>query len=309
MWSSVDKGTVSLMDSNKYFVAVEEKLKPKVVSYIQAARDLVQHREQGIEYFREAADQLDSHFKKVSTAKIVGSVTAVGGGVLSIIGGGLLLGGVTAPLGIAFLATGAGIGAAGGITGAGASIGDLIQKKKEIKRANMWIHDGRELCQKLIQVYDELEAEINNMRRLYPEISVDSLISDCLDVDVDHFREPWHSAELTIQSWRDAMEIGTQGVADAFATGTRVVGAAVVGTVEATSEVGAAVSRVSVAAAGVAVGLSAAFMVVDLFILARTAYGVWKTGGKSELGNNLRAAADDFEIETKEIKGLSKLNT
>ena len=298
----------SVMDTNKYFTVVQETLRPKIVCYLQTVRELVQHREQGTDYFREAAEQLDSHFKKVSAAKIVGSVAAVGGGMVSIVGGGLLLGGVTAPLGIALLVTGAGVGAAGGITGAGASIGDLIHRKREIKRANQWIHDGRELCLKLIRMYDDLETEINKARRLYPEISVDDLISDCLNVDVDQFKEPWQNAGFTIKAWKDAIEIGTQGVADTFATGTRVVGAAVVGTVEATTEVGAAVSRVGVAAAGVAVGLSAAFMVVDLLILAKTAHGVWKSKGKSELGNNLRAAADDFELETEELKGLAKLN-
>ena len=50
---------------------------------------------------------------------------------------------MTAPLGIALLVTGAGVGAAGGITGAGASIGDLIHRKREIKRANQWIHDDQ----------------------------------------------------------------------------------------------------------------------------------------------------------------------
>ena len=172
----------------------KDELRLRISLYVQAARDLVQHRDQGMAWFREAADDLDKAFKRVAAAKIVGSSLGVAGGILSVVGGGLILGGVTAPAGIPILAVGAALGVGGGITGVGATIGDIVENRRALKRANEWIREGSELCKDLIKKHDDYRKKLNWIMQEYwkseeevIEITIGSIEKRSLEIKAHEF--------------------------------------------------------------------------------------------------------------------------
>ena len=272
-------------------------------------------------WFREAADDLDKAFKRVAAAKIAGSGIGIFGGVLGVVGGGLLLGGITAPAGIALLGIGAALGVGGGITGVGATIGDLVENKRTLKRANEWIRNGMDYNNALLRKYEAYHDLLHNTILPYNE-SEENAVKTALTYDRNHhdfgisqaydsFLRADRKIKNIIVDWRYAIELGAEAVATVFVTGSRVSGAVtrgVIGGVEAGAEAGAAVARVALqAAGGVVVGLSAVFMVVDLALIGKTAYDLKKNKEGTELANKLRKAADSMEEETAQLRPLAKL--
>ena len=153
--------------SQDFAAACQIDLSPKLQLYVQAARDLVQHRDIGMSWFREAAGDLDVAYKRVAAAKIVGSGLGIAGGILGVVGGGLLLGGVTAPAGIAVLGVSVGLGVGGGLTGVGATTGDIVNNRRTLKRANEWICQGSELCKELIKKHNDYHEELQGIMERY----------------------------------------------------------------------------------------------------------------------------------------------
>jgi hypothetical protein len=305
-----------------YIVLCQDVLKAKIVSYVQSARELVQHRDTGMETFEKAADDLEKAFAISSGLKIFGGGLSITGGILGVIGGGLLLGGVTAPAGIAVLATGAAIGITGGVTGASGTIGDIIKNRKELKMANSWMKDGAALCKSLMDRHDEFHRELDDIYETFHEAEVDIVRlamgnnengGDIAFFDVEAFQDADERTALNISEWRKALELGGQAVATAVLTGSRVTGAVARGAatgVEVGTETGAAVARTLVqAAGGVAVGLSAVFIAVDLALLGKVAYDLKKKKerGGTELSKQLRDAAHEFEMETEDLKPLADI--
>ena len=305
--------------SKGFTAKCQNDLKGKIVLYTQAARDLVQHRDIGMSWFREAADDLDKAFKRAAAAKIVGSGLGITGGVLGVVGGGLLLGGVTAPAGIVLLSVGAALGVGGGLTGVGATIGDIVENKRTLKRANDWIHQGKDHNEALLRKYDAYHNSLHHICLPYNE-SEENAVKTALtygkklrDFEIgpacDRFLRADKKIQPIISDWKNVIKLGAEATATAFVAGTRVAGAVtrgVVGGVEAGAEAGAAVARVALqAAGGVVVGLSAVFMVVDLALIGKTAYDLNKNKKGTELAKKLREAADEMEKETAELRPLA----
>ena len=268
-----------------------------------------------MEWFRKAAHDLDKAFKCVAVAKIAGSGLGIAGAVLSVVGGALLLGGVTAPAGIPLLVVGAVLGVGGGITGVGATIGDVVNNRRALKRANAWIRQGSELCRELIRRHDDYHEELDAIREQYgatEEEVIETTIGPNhrrihLEINDEEFRRADDQALLAITEWKKALEMGAEAMATAFVAGAITGG--VVGGVEAGAEAGAAVIRVArvavQATGGVVIGLSAVFVVVDLALIGKTAYDVKKNMKGTELANKLRQAADDMEKETAQLRPLA----
>ena len=267
-------------------------------------------------WFREAADDLDKAFKRVAAAKIAGSGLGIAGGVLSIVGGGLILGGITAPAGIPILVVGAALGVGGGITGVGATIGDVVNNRRALKQANEWIRQGSELCKDLIKKYNDYHETLDTIMKEHGK-SEEEIIKttigrnkkSSLEINAHELHRADKKVKYIISDWNRALEMGAEATATAFVAGTRVAGAVtrgVVGGVEAGAEAGAAVARVAVqAAGGVIIGLSAVFMVVDLALISKTAYDLNKNKKGTELAKKLRQAADDMEKETESLRPLA----
>ena len=293
---------------------VHHELKPRVCDCIQTAREIVRDRDEGMAYLREAADQMDKLCKDVLKAHIAGYSAGVVGSVLSVVGGGLILGGVTAAAGIPLLAVGATVAALGGVTNVGASISELVLKKKEVKRANEWVLQNQEYCQRLVDEFNDLEAEMDRAREVFPDWDFDDLLANVLDVDPDALGIALEEVKDTVSEWRKALELGADTAARLALNIVTPAGAAVATGVaegiEAGVETGATVARTAArAAAGVAVGLSAVFIVVDIALLAKTAYGLGKKErAGSALGQCLRGAAEQMEEETEVIRRLASLD-
>ena len=395
-----------------------EALADIIDSYIQAVNNLIQHRDKGIAYFREAADDIDRAFKRAAAAKITGSGLGIAGGILGIVGGGLLLGGVTAPAGIPLMAISAVFGVSGAITGVGATIGDAVENRIAVKRANEWIHTCSDLCKDVIEKHRIYHDELERICQCYGKSGEDVIIGlsierKGLEVDASLFQDADDKATLIITEWIKALDVGSEGIATAVASGTRVAGEVVRGAfsqgevitrvsgqggtltqvagqggtvtrvagqggtltrvagqggtvtrvagqggtltrvagqggtltrvagqggtltrvagqggtltrvagqggnltrvagqgatvtrgLSAGAETGAAVARVAVqATGGVVIALSAAFIVVDLVLIGKTAYDVNKNKKGTELGKWLREAADDIKRETEILR-------
>ena len=239
---------------------------------------------------------------------------------MSVVGGGLLLGGVKAPAGIALLGVGAALGVGGGITGVGATIGDVVKNRQTLKQANEWIRDGSELCRELIKKHDDYRKELDRIMEEYGkseeeviETTFGSNEKGSLEINAHEFHRADKEVKYIISDWNKTLEMGAEATATAFVAGTRVAGAVtrgVVSGVEAGAEAGTAVARVAVqAAGGVVIGLSAVFMVVDLALIAKTAYVLNKNKKGTELAKKLRQAADDMEEETAQLRPLANFST
>ena len=214
-------------------------LADKIDSYMGAVINLIQHRDKGIVYFREAVGDINRAFKRAGAAIITGSGLGIAGGIIGIVGRGLLLGRVTAPAGIPLLAIGTAFEVSGAITRVGATIGNTVENRKVVKRANQWLHTGRDLCRDVIKKHKIYHEELEKVTQRYEKCGKDAIIGlsierKGLDVDVRVFED----AESIITDWTKTYEVGSKGIA------TTVV-----------------------AAGGVVIGLSAACIVVDICIL------------------------------------------
>ena len=294
-------------------LVVEHELKPRVCACIRTASEVVRDRDRGMTYLREAAEQMNKVSKDVSIAHIAGYSAGIVGSVMSVVGGGLILGGVTAVAGIPILAVGATVAALGGVTNVGASISELVLKKKEVKRANEWILQNQQYCQRLVDEFNDFEAELDHAREVFPDWDFDGLLGDVLEVDADELGTLLVEVGGTISEWRKVLEMGSEAAARLALNVATPAGAAVATGVaegiEAGVETGATVARTAArAAAGLAVGLSAVFIVVDIALLAKTAYGLNQKEHKgTALGRCLNAAADQMQEETEVIRKLANL--
>ena len=282
--------------------------------YAQASHSVVQHRDTGQEYYREAANDLDKAFKLVAFAKIAGSSMGVTAGVLGVVGGGLLLGGVTAPAGIVLLAVGGAFGVGGGVTGVGATIGDAVKNRKALREANDWMRQDSDLSRKLIASRTKYCEELVRITQKYGVTEADAIQLAIGDYEseftVEGFQGADNEAEITIQEWNIALEAGAQVVANSTVAGMQIGGAITRGTisgVEAGAEAGVTAARVALQGVGGAVvGLSAVFIVVDLALIGKTAYDIHKNAGGTKLARILRAAADDMKAETDKLRPLAE---
>ena len=115
-------------------------------------------RKKTIKMIRDAADEIDKHYRNVKTSKLVGAGTAIAGGAMTL-GGGiatLATGGAAAPVTIPVIATGATISAAGRGPFAGASI---IADATIIPKLQEQIDADNEILQELLQLKNENHSE------------------------------------------------------------------------------------------------------------------------------------------------------
>ena len=294
---------------------VQHELKPKLHACVRSASEVVRDRDTGMAYLREAAEQINKVSTDVSKAHIAGYSAGIAGSILSVVGGGLILGGVTAVAGIPILAVGATVAALGGLTNVGATVSEMVLKRKEVKRANEWILQNQQYCQRLVEEYLLFKAELDHAKEVFPDSDFDDLLGNVLKVDPNELGTLLGQVGDTISKWRRVLELGAESAARLALNVTAPAGAAVATGVaegiEAGVETGATVARTAArAAAGVAVGLSAVFIVVDIALLAKTAYGLnKKERDGSGLGRCLSGAADQMQEETEVICRLANLNS
>ncbi|CAC5423580.1 unnamed protein product [Mytilus coruscus] len=114
---------------------------------------------------KELADNLDKHFKKIAKAKVFGSVTSIGGGILAGIGFGLSFATFGASLGLTL--AGSIIAGAGGATVGGSMITDAVLSIKRRKSAQDILDEYntiiKELTDECIEIGQLMEKKNVNM--------------------------------------------------------------------------------------------------------------------------------------------------
>ena len=129
----------------------KETLRQKAKELIQSAKDVVEHHNKAEQILNDAADELDLAYRNVLISSISGYVGLAGGGALAAVGGILTAFGVTAIIGAPMMVIGGGIAVAGVVTRIGAAIGDFVEKRVALKKANDWVKENAEnaVCAKL----------------------------------------------------------------------------------------------------------------------------------------------------------------
>ena len=231
-------------------------------NYTEACCDVISHRDKGIATLSKAADEVDALKKRATIAKISGFSAGIVGGVLFTVGAGLLLGGITAPIAIPFVAAGGAVGAAGTVTTIGGTVGRLVKKNMIIKQAKSWLEGNRNRCTDLIHKHAVLNEEHGHIDEVFPRLAKLPKGTEQIGKIVSVWRE----------AIRDSAESATQVLVLA-AQGSLGIAQSLVEVTDATAQLVAVGVKVGAkAAGGVVVGLSGLVILLDLGLLVKSSY-------------------------------------
>ncbi|XP_075719723.1 uncharacterized protein LOC142760421 [Rhinoderma darwinii] len=138
----------------------------KMETYLQSFKDIVIHLMENIEScikeMTRIADDLDDYHRGATIASVAGSSFGIAGGIVTIVG--LALAPVT--LGASLIVSGVGIGVAvaGGITGAGASIADTVNIKKNSKLVQEMVGQIDVMMKRLKKISYIINLEARNLQ-------------------------------------------------------------------------------------------------------------------------------------------------
>ena len=269
-----------------------------IAQFIQSVRELVRHRDTGRATFRNAADDLDEAHRTLTAARNVGVGAAI---LAATLGTVLVLGGVTAPAGVAM------IGAAGGLVGAGATVRDYVQRRETLKGANEWIGENRELCKNVIQKCKKFE-DVCKKEGTYHRELIREAIKD--HPNKEELNQKLYQALLLavhhVKTWEIVLEQSAHVIATRFVSGPPLV---VQHGYEPfiQSSLGPPPPDIGTRIRDL-VTLSSAFTVVDLPLLLETAQDIGRTSEGTDLSRRLRSAADSFAVETDELRKLADID-
>lgn len=126
-------------------------------------------KDEAVKELKELAVNLDDHFQKICKAKIAGSTTSLGGGILAVVGFGLSFVTFGASLGLTI--AGSIIAGAGGITVGGSMITDAMLSKQRRESAQAILDKYNELVEiikeECIEIGEMLKEKDGNMEQ-YP---------------------------------------------------------------------------------------------------------------------------------------------
>ena len=125
-------------------------------------------RENTIKTIRTTADKLVTHRRNVNISRITGSLVAIGGSGIAILGFALTPVTFGASLGLTI--AGAGIAAAGGITAAGASIVDTVITKTGVKEAQEQIEFDQNKLKEIDLIQDQIKEQNEINREKCPDL-------------------------------------------------------------------------------------------------------------------------------------------
>ena len=283
--------------------------KREMREYIDAAQKLIQIREDMKKNFLTVADRIDNSFVASSVVKIGGNIAAIIEGVISAIGGGLTLGGITAPAGIPLLVIGAVLGVGGALVGAGGNIGDIVVNKQSQKKIEEWVMENNRKHQQLIDQYEEMESMFKNMEYIFQQSRqhVIECIFQSNEIEATDFQARSELVQKIIASWSKANALAIGSQVAGVRTGSAVA-RGVVGGVEASAEIGATVARTAaVATSSVLIGVSTLFVAADMAMLAKTAYdsSQFNKFNGTKLSRSYRAAAEEVSLTTDKLRLLA----
>ena len=287
--------------------------KLKLREYIEAAKELIEMREDMKKKILINADRIDLAFKATVPVRIVGNTTALIGGVVATIGGGLSLGVITAPAGLPILGVGIGLGIIGAMAGAGGSLSDLAAKKVSLDGVENLIKASNKKHQQLIDQYKELELMLKNMDDIFQRHR-QHIIKSIFQSDKILATDFQVSSELVqkiISSWSkaNALILGSQVLSAGGGTGLAVTRGVVRG-VEAGAEIGATVvAPAAIASSSVFIGFSTLFLAADIALLANAAYDShqFNKSNVTKLSQLIRAVVEDIMPTTEKLRPLAAI--
>ena len=228
---------------------------------------------------QNTAANLMKHRRNVNISRITGSIAAIGGSGIAILGIALIP--VTFGGSVLLTISGTAVATAGGLTAAGASIADTLITKSGVTEAQKQVIYDQDKLREIQRIQEQIENQNKKIREKCPDLN-----------EVDIFM-------VTAVSSKKLLSIiqGTARVANlAFKIGTvAVMGAAEVGVLGL--RVGGAVVR-SMAAAGII--LNVVIIPIDLIQIVRNGWNIYN-GNESQASKRLCEIAVKLEQEKRKI--------
>ena len=256
-----------LRDQDDRLTELEKKLRQcfeeKVKCFTSACSRVIHHREGGIDILNKAAAEIDKLKRDATAAKVAGYSGSIAGGAIFTVGVGLLLGGITAPAAIPLLVIGGVTGGMGSAVALGGTVGQMIRKSKIMSSAKEWMKENKTLCKDLIEKHDTLTTEHSHIMEVFPSSNT---------------QLPQGITEVSniVSTWKGMINFSAKDATKFVAVAARGglgVAQGVLETVDAGVEVSAIAVKVAAkTAGGVAIGLSALVMVLDLTLLVKSGY-------------------------------------
>ena len=248
---------------NKLEENLRQHFKKKVKCFTSACTRVIHHREGGLQTLDKAADEIDKLMRDATAAKVAGYSGSIVGGAVFTVGVGLLLGGITAPAAIPLLVIG---GVTGGVSSAvalGGTVGQMIKKSKIMSNAKKWMKENKTMCKDLIEKHDTLTTEHSRIIEVFPSFNT---------------QLPQGITQISsiVSTWKEIIKISATDAKNLVAVAARSglgVAQGMLETIEAGAEVSTLAVKVAAkTAGGVAFGLSALVIVLDLGLLVKSGY-------------------------------------
>ncbi|XP_044146555.1 apolipoprotein L3-like [Bufo gargarizans] len=218
------------------------------------------------------ADELDKFHRGATIASVTGSSFGIAGGITTIVG--LALAPFT--LGASLIVSGVGIGVAvaGGVTGASASIADIINTKNK--------------CNRVQEIVDQIDEKMKELKELSDNINLVIVnLQSCLDAE-----EIFNLTRLLVRGTMSSVEISRL---------------AQLGKITTMTSRGAQLAARGIQAAGVISGvLAALFIILDATFVVKGAMDLHK-GSKTEEAARIRACVKDLQTIYQELQEIYNL--
>ena len=304
-------------DFSDFVATCQVGLRRKNVLVIQAARDFVEHHNTVIRYFREATNDVEKAFQRVSVANIAGNAILLVGYVLAIVGGIFLATydvDLVLPPGIFLLGLAVLLQLAGGITTSVALIGDVAFNHVVRERANEWITDVNADRDHVIQAHAEY-CELRNQIIEEYDCSNDEVIQISLAYTSNKEDPKFELPDYFAANPKD--KITTGEVAKALVSGVQIIGISLVwllclaGVMCITPLINHDIYNpdymyLPIVLLGYLSSIFATiFAVAIVFFICKTGYSIYRSDKGTRLSRKLQATAQALELEAEELRPLS----
>ena len=240
---------------------LRQRFEEKVKCFTTACTRVIHHREEGFQTLDKAAVEIDKLIKNATAAKVAGYSGSIVGGAIFTVGAGLLIGGpFTVPFAIPLLVVGGVTGGMSSVVALGGSVGQMIKKSVIMSSAIKWMKENKTVCEDLIEKHDTLTMEHSRIIEVFPSFNT---------------QLPRGITEISniVSTWKEVINFSAKDATKLVAVAARSGFGVAQGVLELGAEVSAStVKAVAKTAGGVAVGLSAVVMVLDLSLLIKSSY-------------------------------------
>ena len=238
------------------------------------------NRENTVKTIRATAEKLVKHHRNVNISRITGSLTAIGGSGIAILGFALTPVTFGASLGLTI--AGAGIAVAGGATATGASIVDTVITKTGVKGVQEQYEFDQDKMKEIDLIQDQIQKQNDRIREKCPDLK---------DVDIFRVTDVFSYA---------------QGIAKVGNLAYRVGEAAGISAVEFGSLGLRAAGAVAKGVATAGIVLNVVIIPLDIIEIVKSGWNI-KEGNESKAAKQLREKADQLERQKNEICGQMNL--